>query len=44
MSNLALRVSGNGLEPEDSRAVLKCEMTSMRQFNKCLHAESLQMK
>jgi cell surface protein SprA len=40
MSNLALRVSGNGLEPEDSRAVLKCEMICVSSIN-VLHAESL---
>jgi cell surface protein SprA len=41
--SLALRVSGNGLEPEDSRAVFKMSI-DMRQFNKLkmfLHAESL---
>jgi cell surface protein SprA len=33
--SLALRVSGNGLEPEDSRAVLKKNVSiDMRQFNK----------
>ncbi|MFV8352832.1 cell surface protein SprA [Flavobacterium sp. XS2P14] len=42
--SLALRVSGNGLEPEDSRAVFKNVSIDMRQFNKLkmfLHAESL---
>jgi cell surface protein SprA len=33
--SLALRVSGNGLEPEDSRAVFKKNVSiDMRQFNK----------
>ena len=42
--SLALRVSGNGLEPQDSRAVFKNVSIDMRQFNKLkmfLHAESL---
>ncbi|SHL37034.1 T9SS outer membrane translocon Sov/SprA [Flavobacterium xanthum] len=42
--SLALRVSGNGLEPEDSRAVFKNVSIDMRQFKKLkmfLHAESL---
>jgi hypothetical protein len=37
--SLALRVSGNGLEPEDSRAVLKNVSIDM-EFNKlkcCMH-------
>ncbi len=41
---LSLRVSGAGLEPEDSRAVFKNVSIDMRQFNKLkmfLHAESL---
>lgn len=42
--SLSLRVSGNGLEAEDSRAVFKNVSVDMRQFNKLkmfLHAESL---
>ncbi len=42
--SLALRVSGEGLEPEDSRAVFKNVSVDMRQFKKLkmfLHAESL---
>ncbi|RTZ00338.1 cell surface protein SprA [Flavobacterium sp. RSP49] len=42
--SLALRVSGNGLEPLDSRAVFKNVSIDMRQFKKLkmfLHAESL---
>ena len=42
--SLALRVSGKGLEPNDSRAVFKNVSIDMRQFNKLkmfLHAESL---
>ncbi|MBF2709355.1 T9SS outer membrane translocon Sov/SprA [Flavobacterium soyangense] len=42
--SLSLRVSGNGLEPEDSRAVFKNVSVDMRQFKKLkmfLHAESL---
>ncbi|WP_367772158.1 cell surface protein SprA [Flavobacterium sp. WC2421] len=42
--SLSLRVSGNGLEPEDSRAVFKNVSIDMRQFKKLkmfLHAESL---
>ncbi len=42
--SLSLRVSGNGLEPQDSRAVFKNVSVDMRQFNKLkmfLHAESL---
>ncbi|RDI52174.1 T9SS outer membrane translocon Sov/SprA [Flavobacterium glaciei] len=42
--SLALRVSGKGLEPEDSRAVFKNVSIDMRQFKKLkmfLHAESL---
>ena len=42
--SLSLRVSGNGLEPEDSRAVFKNVNIDMRQFKKLkmfLHAESL---
>ncbi|TDE05245.1 cell surface protein SprA [Flavobacterium sandaracinum] len=42
--SLALRVSGGGLEPEDSRAVFKNVSIDMRQFKKLkmfLHAESL---
>ena len=42
--SLALRVSGDGLEPEDSRAVFKNVSVDMRQFKKLkmfLHAESL---
>ncbi len=42
--SLSLRVSGKGLEPEDSRAVFKNVTVDMRQFNKLkmfLHAESL---
>ncbi len=42
--SLALRVSGDGLEPQDSRAVFKNVSIDMRQFNKLkmfLHAESL---
>lgn len=42
--SLALRVSGDGLEPEDSRAVFKNVSIDMRQFKKLkmfLHAESL---
>ncbi len=42
--SLSLRVSGEGLEPEDSRAVFKNVSVDMRQFNKLkmfLHAESL---
>jgi cell surface protein SprA len=41
---LSLRVSGDGLEPEDSRAVFKNVSIDMRQFKKLkmfLHAESL---
>jgi cell surface protein SprA len=42
--SLSLRVSGDGLESEDSRAVFKNVSIDMRQFNKIkmfLHAESL---
>ncbi|MCI4442841.1 MAG: cell surface protein SprA [Lentimicrobium sp.] len=42
--SLSLRVSGGGLEPEDSRAVFKNVSVDMRQFKKLkmfLHAESL---
>ncbi|TRX04222.1 cell surface protein SprA [Flavobacterium gawalongense] len=42
--SLSLRVSGDGLEPEDSRAVFKNVNIDMRQFKKLkmfLHAESL---
>ena len=42
--SLALRVSGDGLQPEDSRAVFKNVSIDMRQFKKLkmfLHAESL---
>ncbi len=42
--SLSLRVSGTGLEPEDSRAVFKNVSIDMRQFKKLkmfLHAESL---
>ena len=42
--SLSLRVSGNGLQPEDSRAVFKNVSVDMRQFKKLkmfLHAESL---
>lgn len=42
--SLSLRVSGDGLEPLDSRAVFKNVSVDMRQFNKLkmfLHAESL---
>ncbi|MGL2987377.1 cell surface protein SprA [Flavobacterium sp. RSSA_27] len=42
--SLALRVSGDGLEPNDSRAVFKNVSIDMRQYNKLkmfLHAESL---
>ena len=42
--SLAIRVSGKGLEPEDSRAVFKNVSIDMRQFKKLkmfLHAESL---
>lgn len=42
--SLSLRVSGNGLEPEDARAVFKNVSIDMRQFKKMkmfLHAESL---
>jgi cell surface protein SprA len=42
--SLSLRVSGGGLEPQDSRAVFKNVSVDMRQFNKLkmfLHAESL---
>jgi cell surface protein SprA len=42
--SLSLRVSGEGLEPEDSRAVFKNVSVDMRQFKKLkmfLHAESL---
>ena len=42
--SLALRISGDGLEPEDSRAVFKNVSIDMRQFKKLkmfLHAESL---
>ncbi|MBB1193610.1 cell surface protein SprA [Flavobacterium sp. SOK18b] len=42
--SLALRASGDGLEPQDSRAVFKNVSIDMRQFNKLkmfLHAESL---
>ena len=42
--SLSLRVSGSGLEPEDSRAVFKNVSVDMRQFKKLkmfLHAESL---
>jgi cell surface protein SprA len=41
---LALRVSGNGLQPKDSRAVFKNVSVDMRQYNRLkmfLHAESL---
>ena len=43
--SLSLRVSGDGLEAEDSRAVFKNVSLDMRQFKKLkmfLHAESLQ--
>ncbi len=42
--SLSLRVSGDGLEPNDSRAVFKNVSVDMRQFKKLkmfLHAESL---
>jgi cell surface protein SprA len=42
--SLSLRVSGDGLEPQDSRAVFKNVSIDMRQFKKLkmfLHAESL---
>ncbi|NDP26887.1 MAG: cell surface protein SprA [Flavobacterium sp.] len=42
--SLSLKVSGDGLEPEDSRAVFKNVSVDMRQFKKLkmfLHAESL---
>ncbi|MBP2284073.1 cell surface protein SprA [Flavobacterium sp. CG_23.5] len=42
--SLSLRVSGSGLEPDDSRAVFKNVSVDMRQFKKLkmfLHAESL---
>jgi len=42
--SLALRVSGDGLEPQDSRAVFKNVSVDMRQFKKLkmfLHAEAL---
>ncbi len=42
--SLSLRVSGSGLEPNDSRAVFKNVNVDMRQYNKLkmfLHAESL---
>jgi len=42
--SLSLRVGGDGLEPEDSRAVFKNLSVDMRQFKKLkmfLHAESL---
>lgn len=42
--SLSLRVSGEGLEPQDSRAVFKNVSVDMRQFKKLkmfLHAESL---
>ena len=42
--SLSLRVSGDGLQPEDSRAVFKNVSIDMRQFKKLkmfLHAESL---
>ena len=42
--SLSLRVSGGGLEPQDSRAVFKNVSIDMRQFKKLkmfLHAESL---
>ncbi len=42
--SLSLRVSGDGLEPGDSRAVFKNVSVDMRQYNKLkmfLHAESL---
>ncbi len=42
--SLSLRVSGQGLEPEDSRAVFKNLSVDMRQFKKLkmfLHAEAL---
>lgn len=42
--SLSLRISGDGLEPEDSRAVFKTVSVDMRQFKKLkmfLHAESL---
>ena len=42
--SLALRISGDGLEPQDSRAVFKNVSIDMRQFKKLkmfLHAESL---
>ena len=42
--SLALRVSGGGLQPTDSRAVFKNVQVDMRQFNKLrmfLHAEAL---
>jgi cell surface protein SprA len=41
---LALRVSGNGLQPKDARAVFKNVSVDMRQYNRLkmfLHAESL---
>ncbi|WPR71794.1 cell surface protein SprA [Flavobacterium sp. NG2] len=44
---LSLRVSGSGLEPEDSRAVFKNVSIDMRQYKKLkmfLHAESLPMQ
>ena len=44
--SLSLRVSGDGLEPGDSRAVFKNVSIDMRQFNKLkmfLHAEALPM-
>ncbi|MFM9826432.1 cell surface protein SprA, partial [Flavobacterium sp.] len=42
--SLSLRISGDGLEPSDSRAVFKNVSIDMRQYNKLkmfLHAESL---
>ena len=42
--SLSLRISGDGLEPNDSRAVFKNVSVDMRQYNKLkmfLHAESL---
>ncbi|MDX6183532.1 cell surface protein SprA [Flavobacterium sp. Fl-77] len=42
--SLALRVAGNGLQPQDSRAVFKNVSIDMRQYKKLkmfLHAESL---
>ncbi len=42
--SLSLRISGDGLEPEDSRAVFKNVSVDMRQFKKLkmfLHAEAL---